>query len=350
MRGVWRQSLSLPLLPVLGAGSRGPLPTCCGRGCAGVGTRRWSFGVHTLWGAACRGRGGRFPWGGGLLTVVRGVWCQALSLCRLLTLGAGGRAPLPIFGRGCGRGCGDTVWGHGLNSVACAPTVFTTSRRHALWGWQGGVPGGDASCRCEGRLGVFAHPLPAALCWGRQRSGSAAHFLWARACGCGDPALAIWCACLAGCGAPRAWWRLPWGVPLTFARGVWCQVSCFQLPVFGAGGRALVPVGCGGTGTHRRPHSVRLSEPALRAVGVARGRPGGGMPRAVVRGVCGSALILSRLPALGAGNRGPLSTCCGRGCAGVGTRHHFFGARALQGIARRGGGGRSPQGADLSAL
>ena len=212
-------------------------------------------------------------------------------------------------------------------------------------------PGGNASCRCEGRLGLGAHPLPAALSWGRQRSGSAAHLLWARACGWGDPAVAIWCACPVGCGAPRAWWRLPWGVPLTVASGVWCQaISCFRLPVFGAGGRALLPVGGAGARTHRRPHSVRSCEPALGALGVAQGRPQGAVPRAVVRGICGSALILSRLPALGAGSWGLLSTCCGRGGAGVGTRHHSFGARALRSIARRGSGRRSSRGADLSPL
>ena len=59
VRGVWGQALFLPLLLVLRAGSRGPLPTCYARGCAGLGTRHGPFGVRALWGAACRGGGGR---------------------------------------------------------------------------------------------------------------------------------------------------------------------------------------------------------------------------------------------------------------------------------------------------
>ena len=55
-------------LPALGAGSRGPSPTCCGRGCAGVGARYSPFGFHALRGAACRGGGGRPSRGGGDLS------------------------------------------------------------------------------------------------------------------------------------------------------------------------------------------------------------------------------------------------------------------------------------------
>ena len=100
-RGVWGQALPLPPLPVLGADSRGPLPTCSGHGCAGVGTWHCPFGLLALRGVACRGGGGRLPQGGGPLTLVRGVWCQALSLSGLPVLGAGGRALLPMLaGRG----------------------------------------------------------------------------------------------------------------------------------------------------------------------------------------------------------------------------------------------------------
>ena len=50
------------------------------------------------------------------------------------------------------------------------------------------------------------------------------------------------------------------------------------------------------------------------------------------------------LPVLGTGSQGSLSTCCGRRCAGLGTRHCPFGVRALRCIARRGAGGRLPGG------
>ena len=83
------------------------------------------------------------------------------------------------------------------------------SRRCALCGWQEGIAGWDASRRCEGRLWLGAHPLPAARPLGRQ-SGPAVHLLWAHACGCGDPALSLWRACPVVYRAPQRWRRLPW--------------------------------------------------------------------------------------------------------------------------------------------
>ena len=56
----------------------------------------------------------------------------------------------------------------------------------------------------------------------------------------------------------------------------------------------------------------------LGVVGVAAGRPQGGVPSTIAWGVWGHALPLPRLPAHWAGCRGPRSTCCGRGRAGVG--------------------------------
>ena len=67
-------------------------------------------------------------------------------------------------------------------------------------------------------------------------------------------------------------------------------------------------------GTRHQPHSARSCELALRAVGAARGRLGGAPP-AWVWGVRGRALSQPRLPALWAGCRGPLPTCCR--CGGV---------------------------------
>ena len=57
-----------------------------------------------------------------------------------------------------------------------------------LWGWRQGVPGGGAFYRCEGRLGSCAPPPPTARALGGL-PGPAIHVLWARACGCGGPAL-----------------------------------------------------------------------------------------------------------------------------------------------------------------
>ena len=72
--------------------------------------------------------------------------------------------------------------------------------------------------------------------------------------------------------------------------------------------------GGAGVGTRHQPHSAPSCELALRAVGVAQGRPGGAPP-AWVRGVRRRALSQPRLPALWAGCRGPLPTGCG--CGGV---------------------------------
>ena len=70
--------------------------------------------------------------------------------------------------------------------------------------------------------------------------------------------------------------------------------------------------GGAGVGTLHQPHSARSCELALRAVGAARGRPGGAPP-AWVWGVRGQALSQPRLPALWAGCRGPLPTGSGYG-------------------------------------
>ena len=84
--------------------------------------------------------------------------------------------------------------------------------------------------------------------------------------------------------------------------------------VLGEGGLVPVPPylawGCGGGG---------------------RASPGG-VPSTVARDVWGQAIPLPRLPAHWAGCRGPRSTCCGRGCAGVGALLCPLGLHALRGL------------------
>ena len=99
--------------------------------------------------------------------------------------------------------------------------------------------------------------------------------------------------------------------------------------------------GCGrcGRGDPARPHSVRPCGPALLAVGVAEGRPGG-VPSTVVRGVWCQAL--SPPPAARPLERavwGPLPTCCGRGVCGCGGPALSPWLHALWGAACRWGGG-----------
>ena len=67
--------------------------------------------------------------------------------------------------------------------------------------------GGGAFYRCVGRLGLCAPPPPTARPLGGL-SGSAIHVLWARACGCGGPALSLWE--LRAAGQVRGV-QMPWG-------------------------------------------------------------------------------------------------------------------------------------------
>ena len=128
----------------------------CGRGCLGVGSG--PLGSRAPLGEAYHEGGRRVPWGEHSWPTARpwGGWCG----------GAGARCPC--------------LW---LRVVRA-------------WGPREG--------RCEGLLGLGAHPPRAARPCGRQ-PGSAAHSLWARVCGCEDPALVLWRACPAGCRALGGW-------------------------------------------------------------------------------------------------------------------------------------------------
>ena len=81
------------------------------------------------------------------------------------------------------------------------------------------------------------------------------------------------------------------GRPATAVSGVWCQaLSLPRPPVLWSGQPGFrdpcAPgVVAGGVGTQHRPHRVRPSGPALLAVGAAEGRPRGGVPSTIVRGV-----------------------------------------------------------------
>ena len=77
-----------------------------------------------------------------------------------------------------------------------------------------------------------------------------------------------------------------------------------------------------GVGTKHRPHSVRPCGLALLAVGVAEGRPRGGVPSTVVRGAWCQVLSLPRPPVLWSGQPGFRVPCVPDAVgAGVGTQH-----------------------------
>ena len=263
-----------PLLPALQAVCRGPPSTWCGRRCGGVGAQHCPLGLHALWGLRAVGMVGGRPRGGWPATVVRGVWCEALSLPQPPVLWGG----QPAFCDPCVPVWSLRAWGPSIGSKARA----LAGRRSSLWGWRKGVPGGGAFHRCGGRLRSGAPPPPTARSPGGL-SESATHVLWARGCGCGGPALSPWlacpvrAACPGGCGGPsprevachRCEGRLVSGaVPPPAARLLGGQPGFRDPCVPGA----VVA----GVGTQHRPHSAHSYGPALRTVGVAEGRPRGG--------------------------------------------------------------------------
>ena len=140
-----------------------------------MGAGVWAWGPYTV-PLACITCGGCVLWGwwglprgGWPATVVRGVWCQALSLPRPPVLWGGQprfRDPfVPVRSL--------RVWG-----PITGPTARALAGWRCLpWGWRKGVPGGGAVHRCEGRLGSGAPPPPAAPPLGGL-PGPTTHWLW----------------------------------------------------------------------------------------------------------------------------------------------------------------------------
>ena len=258
-----------------------------------MGAQHCPLGLHALWVLRAAGVAwwGGVPGGGWPATVLRGVWCQGLSLPRPTVLWAGCWGPLPT---GCGCG-GVRAWG---------PITNPTERPLASW-----------LCALWGRHEGARVGAPPAWVWGvrgRALSHPRLPALWA---GCRGP-LPTGC----GCGGVRAWG------PVTdpTARALACcgggmRVAGGRASCLGVGrpGSGAVPPptarplgglpgptthwlwvrGGAGVGTRHRPHSAPSCELALRAVGAARGCPGGAHP-AWVWGVRGRALCHPQLPAL----------------------------------------------------
>ena len=342
VRGVCGQALPLPELPAHWAGRWGPPPTCCGRGRVGLGAQHCPLGLHALWGLRAAGWWGAVPMGGGLPPL-----CGASGV---------GRCPSPSCppSRAGGRGSATRVsrarsvqaWGPSTGPTACA----FAGRRCSLWGWRKGVPGGGAFHHCEGRLRSGAVPPPTA----RPLGGllvSATHVLWARMCGCGGSTLSPWPACPVGAvcrGSGRG--PSPGGVACHRCEGrlvsgaVPPPAACpleraawAPRPVCPECGR------CGRGDPAPAPQRAPLRAGVARCEGGGRASPGG-VPSAVVRGVCGQALPLPRLPALWVCCWGPPATCCGCGCLGVEAEHSPLGLHALWGLRAAGVVGGRPRG------
>ena len=204
-----------------------------------------------------------------------------------------------------------------------------------LWGGRSGPGSHLPGCCCEGRLRSGAPPPPTARPLGGLL-GSATHVLWARVCGCGGPTLSPWPACPVGAAC------LGGGVVGGRPRGGVACHCCEGRLVSGAlppptarplGGLPGPPThwlwvrGGAGVATHNQPHRVRSCQLALRAVGAARGRPGGGASCLGVGRPGSGALLPPSARPLG-GLPGPTTHWLWvRGGAGVGTRDQPHSAR-----------------------
>ena len=385
-----------PELPAHWAGCWGPLPTCCGCGRVGLGAQHCPLALQALWGLRAAGVVGGRPRGGWPATVVRGVWCQALSL-PLPPVLWGGQPGFcdPCVPGAVGAGVGTKHRPHCVRP--CGPALLAV-------GLAEGRPRGGAFGGCEGRLRSGAPPPPTAHPLGRPLA-SATHLLWVRVCGCGGPTLSPWpacpvgAACRVGGGGPS-----PGGVACHCCGGVWCQALSLPRPPILWGGQPgfrdpCVPGAVGeGVGTQHLPHNACPCGPALRAVGVAVGRPRGASgvgrsaspgcppsgraagarwPSAVGAGVgvcptthwlwgrhegarggrllpgCGSSgdrrSPIPDLSSVRAGGQGPLPTGCGCGGCGRGDPSPTPQRALLRaGFARCGGGMRVSGGGRLS--
>ena len=257
--------------------ARVPRPACPGRGrCGRVDPAPAPRRAPLRADAARCGGGGRASPGGVPSTVVRGAWCQALSLPRPLVL----RSVQPGFCDPCVPGAVDAgVWTQDRpHSVRpCGPALLAV-------GVAEGRPWGGAFHRCEGRLVSGAVPPPAA-----RPPERAARVLRPVCPGCGRcgrvdlapaPQRAPLRAGVARCGGGGR--ASPGGVPSTFVRGAWCQALSLPRPLvlrsvqLGFRDPRVPGAVDAGVWTQHRPHSVRPCGPALLAVGVAEGRPRGG--------------------------------------------------------------------------
>ena len=325
VRGVWCQALSLSWPPVLWSGQPGfRVPCVPGAVGAGVGTKHRPHGVRpcglaSLAVGVAEGRPRGVP-----STVVRGAWCQALSLRWPPVLWSGQPGfRVPCVPGAVAAGVGTQHRSHSACDLA--------GQRCSPWGWRKGVPGGGAFHRCEGRpvsgavSPLAARPpkraarVPRPVCPGRGR------------CWCGDPAPAPQRAPLragdARCGGGRG--ASPGGGVLsTVVRGAWCQALSLPWPPVLLERAARVPRrACPGCGRCGRADSAPAPQRAPLRAGVARcgcgGRASpGGVPSSVVRGAWCQALSLPRPPVLWSGQPGFRVPCVpGAVGAGVGTHH-----------------------------
>ena len=270
-------AVSPPAARRLERAARVPRPVCpgCGRCRRGDPSRAPQRAPLRAGVARCEG-GGRASPGGVLSTVVRGAWCQALSLSRPPVLWSG----QPGFRDPCVPGAVDAgVWTqHRPHSVRpCGLALLAVGAAE-------GRPRGGCLPPLWGAPGVRRCPSPDRPSSGAGSQGSAtgvSRVRSMRACG---PSTGPTACAPAGRHCSLWGWRkgVPGGVPSAVVRGAWCQaLSLPRPPVLWSGQPGFrdpcVPGAVdAGVRTQHRPHSVRPCGPALPAVGVAEWRPRGG--------------------------------------------------------------------------
>ena len=256
--------------------ARVPTPVCpdcgrCGRGDPAPAPQRAPLRA----GVARCGGGRRASPGGVPSTIVRGVWCQALSLPWPPVLWSGRPGFLDLCVPGAvGAGMGTQHQPHSVRP--CGPALL------AVGAAEGRPQGGCLPPLC-GASEVRRCPSPDCPPTGRAVgvrhpcAVGAGVWVW------GPNTVPLACMPCGGC-VRRGWLGgRPWGGwSATVVRGVWCQaLSLPRPPVLWSGQPGFrdpcVPGAVGaGMGTQQQPHSVRPCGPALLALGVAEGVLGGG--------------------------------------------------------------------------
>ena len=201
---------------------------------------------------------------------------------------------------------GVRAWGPVTNPTACAPACWLG----ALWGRHEGARGGRLLPGCEAS-GVGHCPTPDPSAFRACGRGPLPTGSGCRGCGRGDPSPTPQHALLrAGFARSGGGMRVPGGGASCLGVG---RPGSGALPPptirpFGraAGAHYPLAVGAGdaGVGTRHQPHSARSCGLALRAVGAARGCPGGA-PLAWVCSARGRALSRPRPLVLSGVRPGP---------------------------------------------
>ena len=314
----------------------------CGRGDPSPTPQRALLRV----GFARCGGGGRAPGGGRLLPACRasGVGRSPTPECPPSGRAAGAHYPLAVGAGGCGRGDpSEKPTARALASWLCA-----------LWGRHEGARGGRLLPGC-GASGVGRSPTPDCPPSGRAAGAHYPLAVGAGGCGRGDPSptpqRVLLRAGFARCGGRM---RVPGGGAPCLGVG---RPGSGALPPPTAGPLGGLPgptthwlwVRRGaGVGTRHQPHSARSFELALRAMGAAPGRWGGGrlLPGCGASGVGRSPDPDCPPSGRSAGAHYPLAVGaggCGRGDPSPTPQRKLFRA----GSARCGGCTRAPGGGRL---